>query len=255
MSMVLSLESSTKTNSTRRQDCTCDTTVFAIMPQIECWFFLEVKITEPVEELSQVVSLETGVPILVEIRSVMEHRPPNPQGVTAACYARPRSSKRFFGPTWTDGIVTARHVLNSLGFGYSTSVPMANGTSSSLVDVDGATTIDASILSCSAFTASPLGLATVAPGSTVEVDTSINTPFNAQVLRIFEHPSYFGNLISHRAFIDTSGASGDSGSLVKQITNDDVVGIYIGSTTTAGGDGIVQCMRQVVQYFDIGIFI
>jgi hypothetical protein len=125
-----------------------------------------------------------------------------------------------------------------------------------VVDIDtGASTIDAAILDCGSLPAyvSSLPLApAVAPGCAVDVITS-GAPFNATVLTINDHPSYFGNLVAHRVFVDAVGASGDSGSLVVTRNPRHAVGLYMGSTGGHSPEGLVQSMRQVVQYFDVDL--
>jgi hypothetical protein len=205
-------------------------------------------------ELSQLVAID-NFPVVAEYRRLVESAPPNPMGVVSACYAKPRLSKRFFGPSWSNGIIIARHVLGNLGFSPGTLVPMRSGISIPVVDIDGATTIDAAILDCVASpTVSPLSLpAAVAPSTTVDIRTATGS-FSAQVLRIYEDPHYYGNMMSHRAFIDKVGISGDSGSLVVRTSHLDAVGLYMGSTGGLPAEGIVQSMRQVVQYFDVDLF-
>jgi hypothetical protein len=204
---------------------------------------------------SQVVSI-AGFPIVVEYREINYSAPPTPLGAMAACYAKPRASKRFYGPGWSAGIVIARHSLSNLGFATGISVPMASGGSLPVADIDWSTTIDAAILDVLALpsTASPLRLATaIGPSSSIDVRASSGT-FSAQVLRVNDHPSYYGNMVAHRLFLDTIGATGDSGSLVARSSFLDSAGIYMGSTGGAVPEGIVQSMRQVVNYFDIDLF-
>ena len=95
---------------------------------------------------------------------------------------------------------------------------MSTGPALPLADIDGATTIDAAILDDGPLVGSltPLLLApAIAPGAYVSVKAG--SPFTAQVLRIFDHPTYYGNMFSHRVFIDAVGVSGDSGSLVGKV--------------------------------------
>lgn len=198
-----------------------------------------------------------GFPVVVEFRQMFDSSPPHLSGAASACYAQPRCSKRFFGPIWSNGIVIARHVLAPLGYSNGIAVPLASGTSLSVVDIDpNATTIDAAILDCGSIPAHatllPLAPA-VAPGSHVEVRTPSRT-FPAQVLRINDHPSYYGNMVAHRVFVDTIGTSGDSGSLVLRTGPKDAAGLYMGSTGGSPPEGLVQSMRQVVQFFDIDLY-
>jgi hypothetical protein len=226
-------------------------------------FGLVVGVAAPVEtslELSrdtlpsQVVSV-SGLPVVAEFREVILNAPPNPAGTTSACYAQPRSSKRFYGPSWSAGVVVARHSLSSVGFAAGALVPMASGASLPVVDIDDGTTIDAAILDLGSLPpgASSIKLApAVAPGSSVSIRTA-SAPFAAQVLRINDHPSYFGNLIAHRLFVDTVGTIGDSGSHMTRSPHGDSAGVYVGTTGGSVPEGIAQSMRQVVQYFDVDL--
>jgi hypothetical protein len=196
-------------------------------------------------------------PIVVEYRRMTFAAPPNPVGATAACYVKPRSSKRFFGPMWSDGIVIARHSLKNLGFATGVAVPMVSGASYSVADIDGtSTTIDAAILDCGSVptSASPLNLASgVGPGNSVDVRGTSGT-FTAQVLSVNDHPKYFGRLIAHRVFLDQVGVTGDSGSLVLRSGTGESVGLYMGHTPPPQPEALVQSMRQVVEYFDVDLF-
>ena len=207
-------------------------------------------------DLSQLVALSGGFPVVAEYRQVLESAPPHPTGVTSACYAKPRSSKRFAGPLWNGGILIARHVLGNLGFSPGTLVPMRSGALLTVADIDAATTIDAAILDCGTVPtgSAPLALApAVSVGTTVQIRT-VGGGFSAQVLRIYEHQSYYGNMMSHRLFTDAVGVPGDSGSLVTRASHLDAAGLYMGSTQGSPPEGIVQSMRQVVQYFDLDLF-
>lgn len=135
---------------------------------------------------------------------------------------------------------------------------MSSGAQMQLVDVDQfATTIDAAILDCGTIPAAsaPLALAAaVAPGTKVTV-RALASAFSTDVLRISDHPSYFGNMVAHRCFTDNYGVSGDSGSLVSTHALQQAVGVYMGSTPPGpSAEGIVQSMRQVVAYFDVDLY-
>jgi hypothetical protein len=210
-------------------------------------------------DLRQLVSLPGGFPVIVEPRALVTQGPPYPSGVSAACYATPSVSKRFYGPRWSSGIVIARHVLANYGFSTGVSIPMSNGKNYSVSDIDpAATTIDAAILDCGALPtgtkALPLATA-VAPSSLVSLALH-GGAVAAQVLRINDHPNYFGNMMAHRAFVDKIGTSGDSGSLVTGPSlSTDAVGIYIGRCGLSPDEGLVQSLRQVVKYFEIDLHI
>jgi hypothetical protein len=205
---------------------------------------------------SQLLNI-AGFPVLVEYRDVTLAAPPLPSGATSACYVKPRTSKRFFGPMWTGGIVIARHSLAGIGFKPGVAVPMLPAGSLSVADVDGTTVIDAAILDCGAIPSSarPLMLAAaVAPGQRTTV-RAVSGTFAADVLRVNDHPTYYGNLVAHRVFLDKIGVAGDSGSLVAtRAPRSECVGLYMGTTGGSSPEGIVQSMRQVVHYFDVELY-
>ncbi|MBL0938314.1 MAG: hypothetical protein IBJ03_05440 [Gemmatimonadaceae bacterium] len=208
------------------------------------------------EQLSPLRIIE-GFPVLAEYREIEFAAPPVPLGAASACYARPRSSKRFLGPPWAGGIVIARHSLAGVGYGPGVTVPMLPSGALPVADVDGTTVIDAAILDCgqlpSSVTSLPLASA-VAPGQNVTV-RAVSGGFAASVLRVNDHPSYYGNLVAHRVFLDTPGHAGDSGSLVSiSGPGSDCVGLYMGSTGGPNPEGLAQSMRQVVNYFDIELY-
>lgn len=195
--------------------------------------------------------LVAGFPVVCEPRRIVEHAPPNPAGAaTSACYARPRASA-----AWSEGIVTARHVLTGIGAAVGTAIPMSGGGSMPIADIDPATTIDAAILDGGAGTipaaASRLRVGRAAPGSTVAV-RGARTRFSPNVLRVMDDSRYFGNMVAHRTFLDAHGRRGDSGALVTR--GSDGVGIYMGDTGGSPAEGLVQLLRQVTRYFDIDLY-
>ena len=208
-------------------------------------------------DISQFISLDGDFPVVAEIRANEWQAPPHPLGVTSTCFAVPRASKRFFGPIWSCGVVIARHVLSGLGYSTGINVPMANGNSYPVADIDtDATTIDAAILDVGSKPVglNPLLLATaIAPGTNIDVITK-SSVLGGQVLRINDHPHYFGNMMAHRIFVDQIGRPGDSGSLVQRTApHCDAAGLYMGSAGLVPPEGIVQSLRQVVNYFDIDL--
>lgn len=195
-----------------------------------------------------------GFPVVVERRRVELAAPPNPVGgAMSSCFAKPLAGKRYrSGVVWTDGVIVARHSLGGAAVG--TGVTMDDGTVWSVADVDAATTIDAAILERTGGVPSAVSVLTHAAatlvGVTVDVQTSAT--FSASVLRVMEDPSYFGNMVAHRVFIDRSGVSGDSGALAVEASSSEAVGIYIGNTGGSGTtEGLLQSMRQVCKYFDV----
>jgi hypothetical protein len=199
--------------------------------------------------------------VVVERREVAYDAPPNPVGsATSACYVRPRPGKHYYnGVLWTEGILTARHVLVPTATAPGTQVTMASTppTQTTVADIDAATTIDAVILDSGVNSipqnAMPLSLVSaVAPGLQVTVHGA-QTQFTADILRVMDDPVYFGNMVAHRAFIDAYGSRGDSGALASG-PNREAVGIYIGKD---GGprEGLLQLMRQVTKYFEVDLYL
>jgi hypothetical protein len=198
-------------------------------------------------------------PVLVEWRVIRGDAPPNPAGsATSACYARPRRGKHFYcGIRWTDGILIARHVLVPNYVSPGTKVPMSTGVpfQATVVEIDSKDTIDAAVLGISGSippTSAQLSLPTIV-GSNAQVSVAgAVSQFKAKVLRVLEDPKYFGNLVTHRVFIDAHGRPGDSGALVTDNAGN-AIGLYIGPDGIST-EGIAQHMRQVVTYFDIDLY-
>jgi len=197
-------------------------------------------------------------PIIFEVRRVQYDAPDNPVGnATSTCYVRARPGKHYYcGTTWIEGVLVARHVLANAGAAYAgATVAMDTNPASTMmvVDIDPATTIDAAILDSGAnlipATANSLTIVSaVAPGQKVTVHGKKNT-FSADVLRTMDDPTYFGNMVAHRAFIDASGAAGDSGAIA-DLSSGDTVGLYIGEIPSPK-EGLLQLMNQVSRYFDV----
>lgn len=196
-----------------------------------------------------------GFPLVIEPREVQVSSPPDPVGARASCYVAPQMNKRFYGPKWSAGIVMARHSLANLGFNLGTIVNMTDGGNYPVCDVDADTTIDAAIVDCGSLPpgAIPLPITTaVAPGSTVRLHLNSGAT-NASVLRVHDHPHYFGNAIAHRIFTDTHGKVGDSGCIVTDVNTHHAAGTYIGNTN-APYEGLVQSFRQISKYFEVDLF-
>lgn len=214
--------------------------------------------TNFIREPGAFVTLDGGFPVIVERREIDQQGPPSPSGsATSTCYATPRAGKKYYsGITWTDGIIVARHVLKGIGTTAGTSVPMSGGTSSTVVDIDGSTTIDAAILDAGPTgipsTATDLHVSTVSPiGKDVTVRGQ-HSSFTAEILRVMDDPNYFGNMVAHRVFLDDFGSSGDSGGLTTLNSSSDAIGLYIGNTPSPK-EGLVQSMKQVCEYFEVDL--
>jgi hypothetical protein len=136
---------------------------------------------------------------------------------------------------------------------------MQVGPALPVIDIDStASTIDAAVLDGRTApipaTAKQIPLyPAVAPGTNVTV-CGAHTQFSADVLRVMDDPSYFGNMVAHRAVLDQYGVHGDSGALVREATSQDAVGLYIGKIPGPPAEGLVQLMRQVTKYFDVDLF-
>jgi hypothetical protein len=197
-------------------------------------------------------------PVIFEFRSIQYNAPPHPVGnATSTCYVRPRSGKHYYGGSvWTEGILVARHVLANAGVANTGAIVTMDTTPPSnmqVVDIDAATTIDAAILDSGTnsipATANPSTIiSAVAPGQKVTVRGKNNT-FSADVIRVMDDPSYFGNMVAHRAFMDTSGVAGDSGAIA-ELSSGEIVGLYIGAAPSAN-EGLLQLMNQVCKYFEV----
>lgn len=214
------------------------------------------------KEISQLTWVD-GYPVMCEVRespsTVEEQAPVNPQGAaTSTCFVKPVKGKRFYGPVWSEGILIARHVLGAAPTAGAL-VNMQTGPALPVVDIDSkATTIDAAVLdagigSVPASAKQISVYSAVAPGTNVTV-YGANGLFTADVLRIMDDPNYFGNMVTHRAFLDQYGRHGDSGALVRTTTSQDALGVYIGHTQGPPAEGLVQLMRQVTKYFEVDLY-
>ena len=208
--------------------------------------------------LGMLVSPYDMFPIILERRVVEDAQPVHPAGnATSTCFARPRSNKRYYCGVWTDGILLARHVLQGVGTSPGTAVSMQGGATSTIVDIDQSTNIDAAIIDATSIggippQASPIALASAAPpGGTVTVRGK-NASFTAAILRVMDDSRYFGNMVAHRVFIDAYGVQGDSGALVTSAASD-AVGLYMGKTGGAVSEGLLQSIRQVCEYFQVDL--
>jgi hypothetical protein len=96
-----------------------------------------------------------------------------------------------------------------------------------------------------------------AVGGLVNVFPRAGGSSSATILQSFQPSSYVGVLCPHRMIIDTSFAAGDSGSLVKDGSTNDAVGLYTGEITPSGGTphGVCQIMQQVVTEFAIDLYL
>lgn len=205
---------------------------------------------------------------LVEITGTVQPSgaPPNPNHVhnagTSACWARARKT----AGTWSDGIITAGHVVSAMGLGsavaLSASAHHRSPATSTLVDL-GTCPIDAALLSVAS---TPSGLSAlalldpattpIAPGTLMQL-SGRHTSATGTVLRVNQNPGYFGPMLAERLVCDTPGVPGDSGGLVADRAVRQGLGIHIGtipSTSGAPRDGVSQGLWQATQWFDADIW-
>jgi hypothetical protein len=98
----------------------------------------------------------------------------------------------------------------------------------------------------------PIPVPSVAPNDPVSMQ-GLFTSATGRVLRVFQHPPYFGNLFGQRLIIDCTGVRGDSGTLIEPMNASGAIGLYMGTIPDGanGRDGIVQDMAQIARFFAV----
>src|SRR5208282_501013 len=184
-------------------------------------------------------------------------RPPNPSNASSACWVKNLGTHS----SWNEGILTCRHAVRTLSKGNSvTLVPSGHHNqpgSSVLVEIDECT-IDAAVLEIQP-SDWPAGLNKLhvskasAPGQQVQFEDRNGVLQTGHILRVFNYPTYIGNLFGQRVIADCKGVAGDSGSLLLDPTPKDAVGIYMGTIPDGAGgkDGIFQKISQVEPFFQL----
>jgi hypothetical protein len=181
--------------------------------------------------------------------------PPDPTGArtgTAACWAQPTPGGANPTALPGSGILTAAHVALKP----SAVTPMTPPSPYAVVGY----AIDAAVLYPEPLPASPTRLpVSPAPavGSNVDVYPRAGGSTTATILLTFQPSRYVGFLCPHRMIIDVSFVAGDSGSLVRDQSSRDAVGLYIGEIVTPGGTarGACQIMQQVVTELALDLYI
>jgi hypothetical protein len=182
--------------------------------------------------------------------------PPDPTGAkigTGACWAQPTPGGANPTALPGSGILTAAHVPLALP---SAVTPMTPPTPYAVVGY----AIDAAVLYPEPLPASRTRLpVSPAPavGSNVDVYPRAGGWTTATILLTFQPSRYVGFLCPHRIIIDLSFVPGDSGSLVRDHSSSDAVGLYIGEIITPGGTarGACQIMQQVVTELALDLYI
>lgn len=198
---------------------------------------------------------------------IRDGMPPSPNHVsnagTSTCWAEARSP----GGAWNNGIITAGHVVNTVGLGASVkmlaSTQHGAPTISTLANLGG-NPIDAAVLKITQ--SKPQGLtllatldpaiAPIAPGMAMEL-IGRHTMSNGIVLRVNQNPGYYGHMLAERIVYDTPSVPGDSGGLVSDGTKRQGLGIHMGtipSTTGAARDGVAQGLWQATEWFKADIW-
>jgi hypothetical protein len=200
-------------------------------------------------------------PVVINFGQVQLHGcPPNPPNASATCWVQNVGSYN----SWQRGILTCRHAVKALSKGNSVALIPSNHhsqpSSSVLVEIDECT-IDAAVLEIRAADW-PSGLNRLhvsnpsAPGQPVQFEDRNGNFQTGHVLRVFNYPTYYGNLFGQRVIGDCKGVAGDSGSLLTDLKTNKAVGIYMGDIPdgTGGRDGIFQDLSQVEAYFKLAFY-
>lgn len=195
-------------------------------------------------------------PVAVNFGLIEEHGlPTHPHTGTGTCWVANQNP----AGRWQKGILTCRHTLASFPRHSAVSLfPSVDHSSprDGIVANITCCTIDAAIVEVSVFRW-PNGLLNlpicnpIAPGQSVFF-SGRSTAGSGSVLRVFQHPHYFGNLFGQRIFTDCFGVAGDSGSLFRDPILNKGLGIYMGTVPdgSAGREGICQHLSQASQFFE-----
>jgi hypothetical protein len=169
----------------------------------------------------------------------------------AACWARPQAGGPNPMGLSGDGILTAGHVAMTVS-------AIAGMTPGRVYSVAGFA-IDAAVMgpALAPAAAVPLAIGPSVVGASVHVYTQGGSFAPATVLLDFQPSGYFGKNCPHRAIIDRGFAPGDSGSLARDSSSGDGIGIYLGDVHPAGvpTQGACQLLEQVTTEFGIDLFL
>lgn len=206
-----------------------------------------------------------SIPMVINYGRFVPHGcPPHPEDGSAACWVKNRASV----PSWHEGILTCRHVIEHMSEGDLITLDASKDhclpTEAALADID-ACTIDAAILEIDTndfpTKLKPLLIHKVtppAPGNKIKVNFSgrISPAVSGSVLRIFQCSRYPGNLFGQRIIIDCVGDDGDSGSLLLESSTGEGLGLYMGTIPDGGKgkEGICQDLKQVANHFKLDLY-
>lgn len=208
----------------------------------------------------------SNFPLLLRLVAPEWLQPPHPTGAaSSACWVVPRSGRPA---TWSVGILTARHVIppghRHVGAVVPITDPLGQPLGVPVADIAGRDMIDAAILDAAPLNPRPPvppavpAQQAIAPGQTVQLSLR-SGGVSASVLEVTPvFSGYLGHLCADRILLDTSGQYGDSGSFVEAAsTAVEATGLLVGAIPAANGQpatqGLVQSMRQVVEFFDIDL--
>ncbi len=199
-------------------------------------------------------------PVLITHGPFQPHGgPTHPQGGSGACWVKHNQPNG-----WSHGILTCRHTMVNMPLGMQLKLHPSRQHSQPragyLADID-ACTIDASVIGI-CHSDWPAGLnplpihRAVAPGQPVAFQGR-HSHRRGTVLRVFQLPSYIGNLFGQRVFTDCFGIPGDSGSLLVDQRKPGGIGIYMGTVPdgSGGSEGLFQHLSQASTYFNFSTYL
>jgi hypothetical protein len=180
----------------------------------------------------------------------------NPPGGTGGCYARRNSV------TDSQGILTAKHVVgNQIG----SKLKLSCGCAGEVICV-GPDGIDSAIVSSNCYTHTfsspktkliePMKL--IPPWLGVKFWGSTSGWVNTTITSVTDTRGIYNtSILPSRIFLNKSGQRGDSGALIKSLSDDIPLGIYMGEAInpSGGAEGLAQNLYQASIIMDFSIYI
>lgn len=228
--------------------------------------------TDPAEEPQEILGAvrldETLLPVILTQARLVPHAPPHLDALgmmgSCACWAK-YSGTRNVG--WSQGLLTARHVVERIPFGTSVTLdPSGSPAFAGTVGDYGACTVDAAAINV------PLGYwppglkrmplpgpygNPIAPGIGIGLEGRFTVPRRpGKVVSHHPLPGYWGSMMGQRLLTDVVGQAGDSGGWVDRLSDRQGLGIYMGMVNDGnqGQHGLCQDLHQACVYLEADIY-
>jgi hypothetical protein len=217
--------------------------------------------------VSELVVNEKLFPVVVTTSRFTRHAPPSVDATSTkgSCACWISYSGSATPAPWTNGLFTARHVVEHLTCGDQVTLDAAGSPYLGTVADYGACTVDAAVIEVDqndwpsglAKVSSPARYKTpIAPGLSVGLTGRMTSSRLAGAV-VSHHPlpGYWGSMMGQRVVVDITGSAGDSGGWT-DAPNGDGVGIYMGEIDdgTGGKYGLAQDLYQACVYLEADIY-